>query len=62
MLSIIFAALVSFAPVNASAVKAAPKCETYAPNLSGISVTVCDGEVVSRCDASGNCLFSASTY
>ena len=38
------------------------QCETYKPNLAGISVTVCSGEVVSRCDQSGNCLFSASTY
>jgi hypothetical protein len=59
MLSFIFALLVSAAPVSAPT---APKCETYAPNLEGISVTVCSGEVVSRCDASGNCLFAASTY
>jgi hypothetical protein len=40
----------------------AAQCETYAPNLEGVSVTVCSGEVVKRCDAAGNCLFSAETY
>ena len=46
--------------VPAKAVKA--QCETYAPNLDGISITVCGGSVVSRCDSAGNCLFSAETY
>lgn len=61
MLTLIFSALLSVASVNASPV-AAPKCETYAPNLSGISVTVCDGSVTKRCDASGNCQGPASSY
>lgn len=45
--------------INASV---APKCETYAPNLDGISVTVCAGEVVSRKDAAGVVHFAASSY
>ena len=60
MLTLIFSALLSLSSVKAA--PSAPACETYAPNLEGISVTVCSGEVVSRCDASGSCLFSASSY
>jgi hypothetical protein len=53
--------------VAAQAPKTAPKapvteCETYAANLDGVRVTICNGSVVSRCDAAGNCLFSAETY
>jgi len=33
----------------------APTCETYAPRLDGVSVTVCQGAVVKACDASGVC-------
>lgn len=61
MLTLIFSTLLSLASVSPSPV-AAPRCETYAPNLAGISVTVCDGAVVSRCDASGNCQGPASSY
>ena len=53
--SIVFSLQVNAAPV-------ASACETYAPNLDGIAVTVCAGEVVSRCDASGNCQSAAETY
>lgn len=34
---------------------AAPACETYAANASGVAVTVCDGHVVNACDTSGHC-------
>lgn len=53
--SIVFSLNINAAPV-------APKCETYAPNVAGVSVTVCGGEVTKRCDQAGNCLFSAETY
>ena len=59
MLNIIIFSLFSVV----SPVQAGPaKCETLAPNLDGISITICAGEVVSRCDASGACLFSAASY
>lgn len=32
-----------------------PSCETYRPNLEGLTLTVCDGTVTSRCDNSGYC-------
>ena len=59
MLSIL-ASLVFSLQVNVSV--PALKCETLRANLDGITVTICGGEVVSRCDASGNCLFSSDTY
>jgi len=31
------------------------QCETYAPRLDGISVTVCACSVVRACDVAGNC-------
>ena len=34
----------------------APTCETYAPRLDGVSVTVCDGRVTKMTDASGYAL------
>jgi len=52
MLSSLVLALTLF--VNAPA-KQVNACETYAPRLDGISVTVCAGSVVRACDASGNC-------
>jgi hypothetical protein len=54
--SILLSASINSAPV------AAPACETLAPNLDGISITICDGEVVSRKDAAGVVHFAASTY
>lgn len=38
---------------SAPATVAAQSCETFAPNLDGISVTVCDGHVESRTDSLG---------
>ena len=59
MISLAIAFVLSFANVNTAQIS---NCETYAPTLAGISVTVCSGEVVSKCDASGNCLGSAEQY
>ncbi len=44
--SLVFSAQVQAAPVDAA-------CETLAPNLDGIAVTICDGRVVSRTDSLG---------
>jgi hypothetical protein len=46
MLSLIFALLANIAPASQA-------CETFAPNLDGIAVTVCEGAVVSRTDQLG---------
>lgn len=37
----------------ATAANVVPACETFAPNLDGVSVTVCEGAVVSRTDQLG---------
>lgn len=52
MLTFIMSIMFS-ASINVSAPLSS--CETYAPNLEGITVTVCDGEVLSRCDSTGYC-------
>jgi hypothetical protein len=62
MLTILFSLFISAANVSPTVNAPTAQCETYAPNLDGIRVTVCGGEVVSKCDASGVCHFSASTY
>jgi hypothetical protein len=53
MLHLVMFLALSAAPAPVKNV--APACETYAPRLDGISVTVCDGHVVRACDAAGTC-------
>jgi len=48
--------IVMFLSLSISPVASAPKCETYAPRLDGVSVTVCDGRVTKMTDASGYAL------
>lgn len=62
MISILFG-LIGMVGVNGSSVGAVKaNCETYAPNIEGIRVTVCDGEVVKREDASGVVLYAPWAY
>ena len=50
MISFLLSTVLSFS----LQVSAPSACETYAPRLDGISVTVCNGSVVRYTDASGN--------
>jgi hypothetical protein len=50
MISLILAIAIRIAPAPVT------QCETYAPRLDGISVTVCDGHAVRYSDAAGNVL------
>lgn len=52
MISLIVSLFLNVASANVAAQLDA-QCETFAPNLDGISVTICAGSVVSRQDSLG---------
>jgi hypothetical protein len=53
MLNLLFSFALNL--VVSVAPSAPAQCETYAPRIDGISVTVCAGSVVKACDAFGTC-------